>query len=586
MRRTTWVRVGLAAMALGVVLADAGTARACGGTFCDGVPPGQPPMPVDQTGENVLFVMSAGFVEAHIQIQYQGDPARFAWIIPVQKTPELSVGSEILFVNLLNATVPTFTLTSSSQGCGSGSSGSSSSGAGCGASSDSTSASSFGAPKTGGTDTDAPKVAARNTVGNFETVTLQPTSAQGLLDWLTQNGYESDAADALPELQYYVGKGYVFVAVKLVPNAGVDEIHPLVVRYPGNEPCVPLRLTRVAAVDDMTVRTFFLGENRVVPTGAYKQVTLNPAQLDWIGLGKNYNLAVSRAVDTPVADGHAFITEYAGPSSAVDKTGIYSASWSSAPFATETPEQALAELTSQGLLSCSSASSCSAAHPLVFPLLERYLPPPAGVSDADYYSCLSCYPTADQSLWDGNLFAADYQTLISGPAQHAVDVLQNHLYLTRMVTRISPAEMTADPTFVEWATPIGDVSNQLAATRVSRCDGSAFVNTSDGRLIEGTGAPAALPTDMPWAEKVEEFDASGQVLTLVDNGESIDQKLLAYDADKAPARYANPSSDSGGGCGCVLQAKNAPHGLAIGLLGALGLLRRVARRRSRRTPRS
>ncbi|HEY3236040.1 MAG TPA: hypothetical protein VGJ84_15090, partial [Polyangiaceae bacterium] len=45
------------------------TASACGGTFCDSGPTA---MPVDQSGENILFVMNGNTVEAHIQIQYQG----------------------------------------------------------------------------------------------------------------------------------------------------------------------------------------------------------------------------------------------------------------------------------------------------------------------------------------------------------------------------------------------------------------------------------------------------------------------------------------------------------------------------------
>src|SRR6185295_1671829 len=49
-------------------------ARACGGTFCDSGPTA---MPVDQTGENVLFVLDGTNVEAHVQIQYQGAASRF-----------------------------------------------------------------------------------------------------------------------------------------------------------------------------------------------------------------------------------------------------------------------------------------------------------------------------------------------------------------------------------------------------------------------------------------------------------------------------------------------------------------------------
>src|SRR5882672_4595188 len=77
-------------------------ARACGGTFCDNSGPRA--MPVDQTGENIIFVMEPGQVEAHIQIQYRGDAPRFSWVVPVQTLPDVQVGSEALFDRLLAAT--------------------------------------------------------------------------------------------------------------------------------------------------------------------------------------------------------------------------------------------------------------------------------------------------------------------------------------------------------------------------------------------------------------------------------------------------------------------------------------------------
>ena len=329
-------RLGVGFLVLAAATGAPAPAEACGGTFCDQAPPGQAPMPVDQTGENVLFVMQNGWVEAHIQIQYQGDPARFAWVIPLPAKPELSVGSQVLFTNLLNGTVPTFTTTSTFETCGD--EGSSSSGFGCGASSDDSAAGGTYGPGAGGTGgkSNGPQVISRQAVGNFETLTLEPKDAKGMLDWLVANGYDADQADAEPILKDYIDRGYVFVALKLQPDAGVDEIHPLVVRYQGTEPCVPLKLTRIAAVEDMTVRTFFLGGERVVPTGGYKHVTMNGARLDWTQLGQNYNLAVARAVDSPAANGRAFITEYAGPSGVVNPSGISQSNWSGAALTART----------------------------------------------------------------------------------------------------------------------------------------------------------------------------------------------------------------------------------------------------------
>src|SRR6266566_7336025 len=110
MRSLRWL------LAVVVVLGVSATARhvrACGGTFCDSGPRA---MAVDQKGENILFVMSQGQVEAHIQIQYKGDAARFAWVLPVPALPDVEVGSQQLFQNLMAGTVPRFGLNST--GCG------------------------------------------------------------------------------------------------------------------------------------------------------------------------------------------------------------------------------------------------------------------------------------------------------------------------------------------------------------------------------------------------------------------------------------------------------------------------------------
>src|ERR1041385_4575016 len=95
----------LVGVAVAVGASGVRPAAACGGTFCD---TGPTAMPVDQTGENVVFSIDDGFVEAHVQILYQGDPARFAWIVPMQQVPDVHPGSAQLFANALAGTVPTY----------------------------------------------------------------------------------------------------------------------------------------------------------------------------------------------------------------------------------------------------------------------------------------------------------------------------------------------------------------------------------------------------------------------------------------------------------------------------------------------
>src|SRR5205809_298260 len=85
------------------------TAHACGGFFCSRPPP-DGSLPIAQAGEQVLFVLGDGQVEAHIQIIYKGDAAQFSWVVPVTALPTLDVGTDVMFDRLEAATRPSFQL--------------------------------------------------------------------------------------------------------------------------------------------------------------------------------------------------------------------------------------------------------------------------------------------------------------------------------------------------------------------------------------------------------------------------------------------------------------------------------------------
>ena len=71
-------------------------ADACGGTFCDNIPGA---MPVDQTGENILFILEPNKVEVHIQIQYDPDTnaQKFAWMVPMPPSESPPQDSLVVF---------------------------------------------------------------------------------------------------------------------------------------------------------------------------------------------------------------------------------------------------------------------------------------------------------------------------------------------------------------------------------------------------------------------------------------------------------------------------------------------------------
>ncbi|MCC6903481.1 MAG: DUF2330 domain-containing protein [Polyangiaceae bacterium] len=503
-------------------------ADACGGTFCD---TGPQAMPVDQSGENILFVLDGQTVEAHVQIQYQGSAERFAWVVPMPDVPDVTVGSQPLFAELLRVTVPTYAMQTQNDFCGGtwvdgglGTGGSSTGGA-------------------GGSGGGGPQVVFEKTVGAFEVVVLKGGTASEVVSWLQNNNYQN-IPSAPQILGEYVLKNYVFVAIKLTAGAGLDEIHPLVFKYKGDEPCVPLKLTRVAATEDMAVRAFFLGDGRVVPEN-YKHVVINPARLDWLALGKNYTQAVTRAVDSAVANGRAFVTEYAGSSGVVQPTMVWSPGWSAAPFQGLPPEKVTDELSKQGLLACTVGLQCVYGHPLIAGLLADYLPVPAGMKDYDFYGCLSCNLAAiNQAKWNAAEFAAALQTRIIDPAVHAKALLSKWPYLTRLFTTLSPVEMTEDPIFRAAPGEPTVPAYALAVQRVT-CDGQRGMILPDTRQVAlDAGAWPAWDSTMPWAEEIEEYPAAGGKLTLVDNTQKIDALLAAWNS-----KHGWPPSDSDGGAG-------------------------------------
>ncbi|MCA9701040.1 MAG: DUF2330 domain-containing protein, partial [Myxococcales bacterium] len=295
-------------LACAAVLAfDPAPAQACGGTFCDTAPNS---MPVDQTGENILFVLDGSSVEAHIQIQYDpdNDAEKFAWVVPMTAIPDFEVGSEQLFQNVLNGTVPTYGFNNSFENCSFDESGDEA-------------GSTFADVSTDGgtedTGTTGPEIVKQEVVGAFEIAVLQGGTVEGVMQWLADNGYQQDPA-AEPILAEYLAEGYLFVALKLAMNTEVAEIHPIVLRYQGDESCVPLRLTRIAAVEDMDIRAFVLADGRAVPTN-YRHVLVNPLKINWLQYASNYKEVITLAVDAFGADGNAFVTEYAGASNVVSQ---------------------------------------------------------------------------------------------------------------------------------------------------------------------------------------------------------------------------------------------------------------------------
>jgi len=245
-RKQRSVILGFAFLGAVTSLAAASRAHACGGFFCSQVP-------IDQAGEEIIFSVQDDHVTAHIMVAFTGNAKDFAWVVPVQTKPTIGLGRPEVFNALRSQTRPTWNVDFGSLGgqCGT-----------------------FGRAEAGGLS--PPQAASgggvnvleSRDVGPYNTVILESRDAGELIAWLNANGYDQPPSST-PFIQHYVGQGMLFVALKLKQDASTGEIQPIVLDMDNAEACVPLILTRVAAVADMPVLTYALGPHRAFPANCF-----------------------------------------------------------------------------------------------------------------------------------------------------------------------------------------------------------------------------------------------------------------------------------------------------------------------------
>jgi hypothetical protein len=477
------------AVALGAAalcITPAPPARACGGFFCN---QGQNPfdLPVAQTAENVLFAMertqSGQFaLEAHVQIFYTGPADRFSWVVPVDTQPTLGVGSNSVFSVLQSATQPRFGLNWETMGkCKYDPRANVAPGGGIG-----TGGSGGGFDASASADTAGVTVSFRGDVGPYDAAIIKSdstTDPKPLLDWLATNKYFVSEAGARL-IEDYVRQDKYFVAIRLLSDRSTGEIQPLVMRFLGPGPCVPLKLTSIASIRDLRVNLWVLAENRIVPDNFY-ELELNQARINWFNGGSNYEQLLKEAADQ--AGGQAFITEYAGPTSML-KGLLY------------TPGQ----LNVSGVAAASDPPAALNAlfnfprDTTLLSVLRTHIPLPdalraRGVQEMDFYNRLQFYWSTDAAAFkpfDGPAMAADLEAKLVKPLRETQALFDKHRKLTRLATFISPEEMTVDPTFVMNAS-LPDVP-ALRTARAIRVCGDEKYSVCD--------APVRL--DLPSGEQV------------------------------------------------------------------------------------
>lgn len=234
----------LAATAAAAGLLFASDADACGAC----VVPATDPTVV--TGHRMALSISPDQTVLWDQIQYAGDPAEFAWVLPVKEGAKIEVASDAFFEALEAATTvqviqPTVTCDQPFS-------------FGCGSALESAGADFAGEGTGGGPAVD---VIHRGTVGPYSTVTLSTDTPGALNTWLTEHNYNIDPSQQ-PIIDAYVAEGFDFIAIRLLPDKGVREMKPVRVVTPGANPTLPLRMVAIGTGPTVAITLFVIGEGR------------------------------------------------------------------------------------------------------------------------------------------------------------------------------------------------------------------------------------------------------------------------------------------------------------------------------------
>ncbi len=537
-----------------IVLWTERPAEACGGFFCDGA------QPVIQTGEGIIFAVdgASNTVDAVINIQYQGTAAEFAWVLPLQSAPtSIEVAPAFLFSTMDRLTAPSFSTQWTTRGeCRTpeyqgGSVDAAAGGFDAGASP--------GGPGSG------VEVLAQKAVGPYHSVVIRSSDPEEMRTWLVENGYLV-TAEMMLSVVPYVTKGDVLLALKLRNDRAAGDIQPIWVQMTGSEVCVPIRLTAIAAAQDMDITTLVLSkQGRAIPEN-YNHLQLNWARLDWVRNGANYRSLVAEAADQ--GSGNAFVTEYAGPSRIFDdqlhRTGQYDRA---AIEESTRVDDLIRRLQTQGLT----------VHPEVAAILtatigvERLRA--AGIPPEQFARCPGCWAGQLEGLEiDGRGVAASVWARVVLPLAALQDMFDRYQYATRLFTLISPEEMNVDPEFA-FRSDLPQISNGHSAIITRDCTGGVewseaplevFVPETGQTLFLGPSGDERKGLDaLPAASVVEQL---AQGLVLEDRRAEIDAALAVQEEVMRPYVPGGQGPRSGAdGCDCRT-SPGTDSTLALGLL--------------------
>jgi MYXO-CTERM domain-containing protein len=550
-------------VALAAIFGSSSPAEACGGFFCSQV------QPVNQAAERIVFANNGdGTVTAVIEIMYEGPSESFSWLLPISSVPEgdqIAVASGIAFQRLQAATNPQYNLTTVVEGtCRQVT-------AGVGGSSFGTGGTSSGLPTGsaggGGGPGNGVNVEASGVVGAFEWTVISldeelEDPAEAAVTWLNDNGY--DVPSGAPALvRPYLEDGLYLLALRLQKGADSGAIRPIVLTYEADRPMIPVKLTAVAANDDMGVMTWVLGEGRAVPQNYYS-LELNEARINWFNASSNYNQVVIAAAND-AGSGQGFVTEFSGPGSSLAQV-VWSSfdeqNWQS--YSTGI-HQSFDEMFRTAYYQWGAWDG-------FWESVEQGVTLPDGVALEDFKLCPTCY-SADIEVAPSTFVAALEENVIE-PMRVVQKLIDAHPQVTRLYTTLSAEEMTLDPLFT-FNPDLPELSNIHTAQRIIECNPDVYqfeanwrIELPSGGVIRGTPADVGTWPDafgeMPPNRKIRREAESGDGEVYEDNTDDINAFLADYNegipAVATGGEGGTPGAGASGGTGNTGNTGNTDSG--------------------------
>ncbi|MFO0593102.1 MAG: DUF2330 domain-containing protein [Polyangiaceae bacterium] len=277
-----------------------GDASACGGCFHP------PTSSTVVSGHRMALSVSMTRTVLWDQIQYQGDPTEFSWVLPIKPGARIEEADPAWFETLDASTdtvvqAPELDCSGGAFGCGSSNFGG---------------AVNYAEGDSGGEDPGHVTVVKQEVVGPYEAVTLSSQDPGALAAWLTSHGYDIPD-DIQPIISAYVNEGFDFIALRLIPGNGVNLMKPVRVITDGASPVLPLRMVSAGTGAYTSIVLYVIGEGRWETKGYINKV-VPENQIVWDGGANTSNYAELRQNLLSPAGGLAWLTTYAKKNTLVD----------------------------------------------------------------------------------------------------------------------------------------------------------------------------------------------------------------------------------------------------------------------------